>query len=40
MLLQYHPDKEQIRTRPRLGTSSDYVGMVETTGLEPVTSCV
>ena len=31
----YLPNKRQIRTHPRLGTSSDFVVLVETTGLEP-----
>ena len=33
-ILRDHPDKEQIRTRPRLGTSSDFVALVDDTGLE------
>lgn len=31
---QYHPDKQQTQTRPRWGTSLDYVALVDDTGLE------
>ena len=33
----YLPDKRQIRTRPRLGTSSDFVVLVDLKGFEPTT---
>ena len=34
----YHPYKERIRTCPQWGTSSDFVVLVNDTGLEPVIS--
>ncbi len=38
-ILQYLPDKRQTRTRPRWGLGSDFVALVDDTGLEPVTPC-
>ena len=37
--LLYLLNKQQIRTRPRWGTSSDYVAVVDANGLEPLTPC-
>ena len=34
----YLPNKRQIRTHPRLGTSSDFVVLAVTAGLEPGTA--